>query len=420
MSTPPHPIWRNSYRALSPILYRLVKLIAVLDSKLEKTILLRSAENWQNLPTNQYVFHCASVGEFEAARPIIEALMQHGYTPIVAMGSPSLESRRNSYPNTGLFWCWSPLDIPKSVSAFLKMVQPKAIIITKHDIWPELVWQSYEKNIPVLLQSANFRPDSKRNLAIIHSFQKSLFGALVGVGAISEEDAERFRVLLKNRTIVKVTGDTRYDRVLQNANQPDKRPEKLIEWIKKKPTIILGSSWKADEEWLINGLKSIIGKLDFHLIIVPHETDEEIIRASVQRLEMNGYLVKRYTEGIDEIHRYNALVVDVQGLLATLYRDTKIAWIGGGFGQGVHSVLEPAVFGVPVFFGPNHLMSREARLLVERKGGFVVSENTNWKENLYLLLTHQEFYEETSNQCKKIVLQSAGATQKVLDWIYSL
>ncbi|MCX7835989.1 MAG: hypothetical protein N2450_07990 [bacterium] len=418
MSTPPHPIWRKSYRWCSPFFLKLAKILAFWDEKFEKTLQLRSAETWDHLPTNQFVFHCASVGEFEAARPIIEELVRANNTPIVAMGSPSLESRRSAFANAGFFWCWSPLDIPSQVETFLKKVQPKAIVITKHDIWPELVWRSRELQIPVLLQSANFRPDSKRNVALIRSFQRSLLGALQGIGAISDEDANRFRDLLHQRTEIKVTGDTRYDRVLQIASQVDKRPIKVVQWIRSKPTIILGSSWEMDEELLFEALQSIT--TDYHLIVVPHETYAESIRATLNRLSKYNYLVKKYTEGMEDIDHYQVLLIDVQGILATMYRDTKIAWVGGGFGQGVHSVLEPAAFGVPVFFGPNHLMSREARLLIQWGAGFVVSDQTNWKETLIRLFNDEQAYQTASNQCLQFVQQSAGATNKVLEWIQSL
>lgn len=419
MSTPPHPIWRNTYRWLSPVLHKLVKLISPLAPKFEKTIYLRSAETWENIPVNQYVFHCASVGEFEAARPIIEVLVQRGFSPIVAMGSPSLESRKLSYSNAGFYWCWSPLDTHSNVSNFLSKVQPKAIIITKHDIWPELVWQSRERTIPVLLQSANFRPDSSRNKAIIRSFQRSLFGALTGIGAISQEDALRFTKLIGHRTQIRVTGDTRFDRVLQNAKQPDKRPPTLSNWIQKKTTVILGSSWKPDEEKLI----SVISEQDldtYHFIIVPHETDAEPIRATYERFSSAGFRVKKYSEGLTDLDKFNTLLVDVQGLLATMYRDTKIAWVGGGFGQGVHSVLEPAAFGVPVLFGPNYLMSREARLLIDCQGGFVVNDSGNWQELLKRLLSDDEFHKSASEKCLHLVNESAGAMLNVLEWLESL
>ena len=330
----PHPIWRLFWRLGSPIAYAIAKMIAPFSPKLDEAITGRMTETWEGIPKHAVVFHCASVGEYEAARPVMEAMMAQGKQVVLTIGSPSLYRRRSNAASAGYPWFWAPVDLHSSVKQFLNAAEPSAVIITKHDIWPEFVWQCRERGIPTLLQSGNFRPDSMRTLAIVRSFQRSLLGSLNGIGAISSDDADRFKQLAGDRTLIRVTGDTRYDRVLTAAHRPDPRDPLLKKWQSEKPVVVLGSSWKPDEELLLPALAAIRSEgVEFRIIVVPHESDEEHIASTESRLIEYGFTPVRFSQGLTELANRDSLLVDVQGVLAQIYRGAAIAWVGGGFAR---------------------------------------------------------------------------------------
>ncbi len=418
----PHPAWRSLWRILGPILFGAAKFGSHFDRKLEEAISGRRNETWKDIPQNGIVFHCASVGEFEAARPVMERMQELGFPVILTVGSPSLYRRRSNTGNTRFPWYWAPIDLHKDVKRFYDAAKPLAVVITKHDIWPEFVWQARDRKIPVILQSGNFRTDSRRNIAIARSFQRSLLGSLSGIGAIAKEDAARFRILIGHRTEIRITGDTRYDRVRAAAAKADARDPSLRKWCEVAPTIVLGSGWTPDETLLCSALETYReAKIPFRLIAVPHESDEEHILGAEQRLQNSGFNVVRYSNGLSQLNDADALLVDVQGVLSSIYRGAAIAWVGGGFGAGVHSVLEPAVFGVPLLYGPNITMSREARLFADCGGGIVVDRDASeWKEMLKQWLIDPESRKRAADASLKIIAEEAGATERVVQWIEAL
>ncbi len=418
----PHPAWRALWRFSGPVVYALAKLGATFDTKLDLAITGRINEKWSDIPQNAIVFHCASVGEFEAARPVIERMQERGHKVVVTVGSPSLYNRKTTATNKRFPWYWAPIDLHREVKRFLDSAKPRAIVITKHDIWPEIVWQARERGVPTLLQSGNYRTDSKRNLVFARSFQRSLLGALSGIGAIAKEDAERFVQLIGKRTEIRVTGDTRYDRVLTAAARPDPRDPALIKWCEELPTIVLGSGWEPDELLLFEALQEFReAGMQFRLIAVPHESDEEHLNGAEYRLTNCGFHPVRYSNGLSKLEKADSLLVDVQGVLASLYRGATVAWVGGGFGAGVHSVLEPAVFGTPLLYGPNITMSREARLFAENGGGVVVDrEDSGWRDKLRFWLIDPIARNDSAAASKRIISEEAGATDRVCSWIEAL
>lgn len=417
----PHPLWRTLWRLGSPFAYYLARIVAPFDAKFESAVLGRSRERWEHIPKHGIIFHCASVGEFEAARPVIEQVLQKRHNPILTISSPSLYQRRTNTGRLDYPWYWAPLDTPRFVRAFLDAAQPSAIVITKHDIWPELVWQARERGIPTILQSANFRTDSKRNWRIVRSFQRSLLGSLSGIGAISQEDGERFSALIQQRTEIRITGDTRYDRVRTAAKKPDSRDPALIAWMKAKPVIVMGSSWRPDEELLLPVLQRFRQEgIDFRLVVVPHESDEEHCADAEQRMIAAGFSPVRYSTSLSQLSNADSLLVNVQGVLSTLYRGASIASVGGGFGVGVHSVLEPAVFGIPLLYGPNISMSREARLFAERGGGVVLNEQSDWEQTLRTWLLDEDVRRHYGGICLELIEEEAGATKRVTEWVGEL
>lgn len=348
-------------------------------------------------------FHAASLGEFEQGRPIIEGLKKEDPTIkiLLTFFSPSGYEIRKNYDGADVI-CYLPLDTKCNTRRFFQSVKISKAIFIKYEFWPNYLTSLRKNSIPVYAISAIFRPE-QAFFKWYGGWYKSL---LKSFRQIFVQDLNS-KLLLEKSGIghVTVAGDTRFDRVTDLAKQAKHIP--IIERFIKDSTkvIIAGSSWPKDEELLIRYLKS---HTDIKLILVPHEIHETHI-AGILKLTGDNHV--RYTQAEEkEFSTERCLIVDTIGLLSSIYRYGQVAYIGGGFGAGIHNTLEAAVWNIPVVFGPNYQRFKEARELISEGGGYDVDSYEELEQTLDQLLDNNV----SGKIAGDYVSQHAGATNIII------
>ena len=321
-------------------------------------------------------FHFTSVGEFEQAKPLIEAI--YAETRIVlTFFSPSVAPNAQSYPYADAA-VYLPLDTPRNAERLIRLIEPSLIVFSKFDIWPNLVWKAAKHEIPIIVVAGTLHAASKRLSGFAKPFFRSVHRHIRVHCAISEADAARFQELCSSEHEIVVTGDTRYEQVYRRAASVEPDTEFFPgQGSLKRPILIAGSTYAEDERVLLPAyqlLRENRPENHPHLILVPHEPTPERIK------EIRGHLVRErlahlcFSELTSEVDlsAVDVLIVDSVGLLAKLYALADIAFVGGSFRGSVHNVMEPAALAKPVIFGPTIQNAHEASLLVDRGGAKLV------------------------------------------------
>lgn len=352
---------------------------------------------------NYIWFHAASLGEFEQGRPVIEKLKQElpEVKIVLTFFSPSGYEVRKNYAGADVI-SYLPLDTYFNAKRFIELVNPSKAIFIKYEFWPNYLTILKDHNIPFYSISAIFRP-TQIFFKCYGSWYRNLlrsFSHIFVQDNASNELLTSFQIDSSS-----VAGDTRFDRVVDLAQNASQIP--LIELFVKgaNKVIVAGSSWPKDEELLVRFQKE---NSDFKLILVPHEIHESHIASIEKMLEVSSI---RYTRADDSsILNVECLIVDTIGLLSSIYRYADVAYIGGGFGVGIHNTLEAAVWKVPVVFGPNFLKFREAKELIEANGAKSIS---NFEELESVINSYSQSKNAGTN-AGEYVLNNVGATTLIL------
>ena len=321
-------------------------------------------------------FHFTSVGEFEQAKPLIEAI--YAETRIVlTFFSPSVAPNAESYSYADAA-VYLPLDTSRNAARLIRLIEPSLIVFSKFDIWPNLVWKAAKHSIPIIVVAGTLHAASKRLSRFAKPFFRSVHRHINVHCAISEADAARFQELCSPAHQVVVTGDTRYEQVYRRATSVEPNTEFIPgQATLHRPILIAGSTYAEDEKVLLPAyqlLRENTPENFPHLILVPHEpTPERIkeIREHLDREKLAYLCFSELTTAMD-LSAMDVLIVDKVGFLAKLYGLADIAFVGGSFRGSVHNVMEPAALAKPVIFGPTIQNAYEASLLVDRGGAKLV------------------------------------------------
>lgn len=393
-------------------LYKLGANIASLFNKKVKTMLKGQQVCFDVLRTKidsdrSYVwFHAASLGEFEQGRPLMERIRREypSYGILLTFFSPSGYEVRKNYEGADVI-CYLPFDTPKNVCRLLDLVHPCMAFFIKYEFWKNYLDELHSRNIPVYSVSSIFRADQVFFKPYGKGYAKVLrnFNHLFVQNDVSKD-------LLNGLGILNVTvaGDTRFDRVLQIREQAKELP--LVEAFKQnKLTFVAGSSWQPDEELFIDYFNR---HPEVKLIIAPHVIGEDHLQYIIGKVK--GKVV-RYTQAtVENVAEARCLIIDCFGLLSSIYKYGEIAYIGGGFGSGIHNTVEAAVYGVPVIFGPNYQRFMEAKDLIACGGGFSINDVNDLAALLDKLLSDKTFLQESGNNAGTYVHSRAGATDIIL------
>ncbi|ADQ80728.1 Three-deoxy-D-manno-octulosonic-acid transferase domain-containing protein [Paludibacter propionicigenes WB4] len=355
-------------------------------------------------PNARYVwFHAASLGEFEQGRPVMEQLKRDKPETkiLLTFFSPSGYEVRKNYAVADIV-SYLPLDVPGNAWRFVNLVKPSKAIFVKYEFWPNYLLALQAENIPVISISAIFRPEQ----VFFKNYGKWYKKLLLTFQHIFVQD-KFSKELLQAHGInnVAVAGDTRFDRVYDLYRQAKQLP--LIEEFVKgaEKVIIAGSTWPKDEELLVQYLRL---HPDVKLIIAPHEVHASHI-TEISKL-LDGKFVRYSDANADNVKATNCLVIDIIGILSSVYRYGHVAYIGGGFGVGIHNTLEAAVYGIPVVFGTNYQKFREARELIAIGGAFSISNYVTLEAQFDLLLKDSS----AGKIAGEYVKSNTGATEMIL------
>ena len=361
-------------------------------------------------PSAQYIwFHAASLGEFEQGRPLMEQLRRDHpeYKILLTFFSPSGYEVRKDYKGADII-CYMPLDTITNARRFLRTIRPVMAFFIKYEFWYNYLHILKHRNVPVYSVSSIFRPDQ-----VFFKWYGRQYGHVLHCFTHFFVQNEVSRELLAKIGItnVTITGDTRFDRVLQIKEQSKQLPI-VEEFTKGHRVFVAGSSWPPDEDIFIRYFNE---HPEWKLIIAPHVIAEDHLQQIEQKLD--GWNVKRYTKYSHPSQGGagggSALIIDCFGLLSSIYHYGDVAYVGGGFGVGIHNVVEAAVWSVPVIFGPNNQKFQEAQDL-KKSGGFEISCYEDFEQLMNRFAADPQYLEEQGRQAGEYVKSLAGATNKVL------
>lgn len=372
-------------------------------------------------PNAKYIwFHAASLGEFEQGRPLMERIRKDypQYKILLTFYSPSGYEVRKNYEGADII-CYMPVDTRLNAIRFLRLVRPVMAFFIKYEFWSNFLHILKHRNIPTYSVSSIFREDQ----VFFKWYGRSYAGVLKCFTRFFVQNEESKRLLDGiGITAVDVVGDTRFDRVLQIKEAAKQLPicEAFRTGVVSSQSadvphhdfkvFVAGSSWPPDENIFIPFFNE---HKDWRLLIAPHVIAEEHLKLILSLIK--GKKVVRYTQTTpEEAAEADVLIIDCFGLLSSMYNYGDVAYIGGGFGVGIHNTLEAAVWNMPVIFGPNNKKFQEAQGLLKSDGGFEINTNEDFSGLMSSLMNDEAFLKQAGDKAGAFVAHLAGATDKVL------
>lgn len=394
----------------------LLPVIALFDKKISKFykgrkhLFLRLSK--EILPADRvFWMHCASLGEFEQGRPLLDRLKRTypNKKLVLSFFSPSGYEVRKDYHGVDLV-VYMPLDTPKNARKFINIVKPELAIFVKYEFWPNFLKELKSSNIPSILISGIFRKNqhffrkyNKRSVKMLQTFSHFF---------VQNDDSKK---LLKEIgfTNVSISGDTRFDRVQDVVFQRQKLAF-IKEFTQNAYTLVAGSTWPKDETLLVNYINEKAQDKE-KFIIVPHEIDEQKIQGlqnSIKKTSIRWTKIK----GVSP-NDFQVLIIDAIGILTSVYAYADVAYVGGGFGMGIHNVLEPATYSIPILIGPNYQKFQEALDLVEMHACFEVNDQKTLNQHLIRLLKESTYRKEAGIKAGNYVQKHIGASDEIMAYI---
>jgi len=403
------------YNILIHFYHFLIRVFSLFDEKAKKWVrgrkdIFLTLEHEIDSDERIAWFHCASLGEFEQGRPVIESFKKAypRFSVLLTFFSPSgYEVRKNYEGADHIFYL--PIDTTANAKRFLDIVDPEIAFFIKYEYWFNYIRQLRKRQIPIVGVSSIFRP-GQRFFSWYGGWQRKMLRSFTHF-FVQNENTEK---LLKSIGIKQVTisGDTRFDRVFEISKKT--RPFPVVKKFKGSAKVfIAGSTWPPDEDILLGLIRENRKGLKF--IIAPHEVHPERIESLMKKLPEDSLRFSQLNEKNCEAP--SVLVIDNIGILSHLYQYGDLAHIGGGFGVGIHNILEAATFGLPVTFGPNYKKFQEARELIDREGAFEVKRIGDFLKVSDRLLSEHELLTRTSMICSNYVEEQCGATTLIIRFV---
>ena len=419
-------LWKVLYNIIVlPIGLLLLHVAAYFDGKARRAIVgrkhlferLRDDLSKTQPGRKRLWFHSSSMGEFEQAKPIITELkMRHPEIEIVvSFFSPSGYEHSRAYKFARVI-TYMPFDTRGNAERFVEILNPSAAIMVRYDLWPNHIWALKRASVPIFIANATLRQNTARRLPLINQFHCSMYDAIDYILTVSESDKKVFESFRLHHPEIEVMGDTRYDQVWQRSSDSKTRhvlPKVLVE---NRRIIVAGSSWEEDEEALLPAFHRLAEEdRDLLLVLVPHEPNLE----NVERIEsqLNGNASHIRFSSLNDYVDERVVIIDSVGILMALYQYAHVAYVGGSFRQGVHNVLEPAAYGIPIVIGPKYQNSQEAIELVRREAAFVGENPQQLYEHFHALLRTDTKREKSGSRALELVQHNIGATKRFLSYL---
>ena len=402
----------------------LVRLVAALGHRKARAMVRGQRDTWRILrekidPTARYVlFHAASLGEFEQGLPLIERIRreQPSRKILLTFFSPSGYEVRRDYKGADVV-CYLPFDSPTAARRFIKWARPEMAFFIKYEFWRNYIDVLSKKSIPVYSVSSIFRPGQIFFRWYGRKYARCL-RRITHFFVQNERSVELLRTIgvQDNVTIV---GDTRFDRVIDIRNNA--RPLPLVEQFTRAKedsnaapfVLVAGSSWQPDEDILLDYVNR---HPDLRLVIAPHVVNDAHIQEIEQKLTTPAL---RYSQAtLENVDDYRVLIIDGYGLLSSIYRYATVAYVGGGFGVGIHNVPEAAVYGIPVIIGPNHQRFAEAVALIANRGCKSIKNAEGFSAIMDDFLENPAHIAQAGSAAGDYIHQNAGATPVIYQHVF--
>jgi 3-deoxy-D-manno-octulosonic-acid transferase len=417
--------WRLFYSVLVlPVLWVVLHILAAFSSKIRRGIhgrtgLFQQLEEQISLlgPGKRVWFHASSLGEFEQAKPIIAQLKQRfpAVHIVTSFFSPSGYEHSRKYHQADAI-TYLPFDTAQNARQFIRLVRPAVAVMVRYDLWPNHIWTLHSEGIPIMIANATMRRHTSRRLPFARSFHHEVYNCLDNILAVSKSDVEAFRLYDLTHPQIDIVGDTRYDQVTSRSIEARSRhlfPQGVLE---QRKVLVAGSSWPEDEEVILPAFLQLRQSVpQALLVLVPHEPTVDRLEEIEQ--ELSGKVSFLRFSALNEYAGEHVIIVDSIGILLILYSYAHVAYVGGSFRQGVHNVLEAAVFGIPVIFGPRHRNSQEPLMLVNSGGGFVVNSPEELNRSLRHLFEDDAVRRDAGEKAARFVQMNVGATERFLQHI---
>ncbi len=362
-------------------------------------------------------FHASSLGEFEQAKPIIAAIKQrhHDVDIIATFFSPSGFENSKNYKSANII-SYIPFDSYGDVQRFITLTRPNTAVMVRYDIWPNMIYALKKKQIPTMIANATMKENSVRTIPFIRQFHRALYNNFTHILTVSKNDLLAFRQFGAHAPMMEAIGDTRFDQVMMRSNDAKNKMILSPSITDGKIIFIVGQSWSEDDDVII----PVLLKLQDHIpslltIIVPHEPTIDHLEELESKLTGEISFI-RFSE-LNNFTDQRVILIDSIGILVALYKYAHVVYIGGSFKQGIHNVLEPAVFGKPVIYGPKHTNSQEAVELAIRGGGFIITDQKSLYRTLRSLLDSPLKRERAGSISESFVTENCGATERFLQYI---
>ena len=421
-------IWIFLYNALViPVFYIGIQIAGLINSKIRTGIKGRKKLfegliiNAASLNKSKKLlwFHSSSLGEFEQAKPIIKELKEKfDLNILVTFFSPSGYENSKKYPYADLV-SYIPFDSASNARKLIHIIKPDLAVMMRYDIWPNHIWEMKKASVPCFLVDATMKHNTARKLPFIKNFHKHLYSDITKILTVSENDVNGFKFFECSDNQLKAVGDTRFDRVYQRSTSA--RDKKLIRdgILKGKKVFVAGSTWDQDEEVILPAFKKLAGyDNNVLLIIAPHEPT--LLHLEKIENEFSGDFDTIRFSFLNNYKNERVIIVDSIGILLTLYIYADLAFVGGSFKQNIHNVLEAAVYGVPVLFGPKIDNSQESQELSRRGGGIVIKNKLDAYRQLRTLFSNDELRKQKGKISYEYVQENLGASEKILSEIYKI
>ena len=403
-----------------PLLMVVTHVFSLFNAKVRRALypryrLLSVIKTWrrENPETKRTVLiHCASMGEFEHIKPLIHKLSQTYQARIIlSFFSPSGYENVKSFPGVDLI-LYSPFDFCFLWKKIYRLLRPVQVILSKHDVWPNQVWAAEKRSIPVYLVNASFHAGSSRARFPARFFLKYVYRSIKKIYTITADDERRFLQAFPE-SITGIAGDTKFDQV-QIRKQAARNKNLLArEWLEDSTILLFGSIWPEDTKHLLPGLKVVLQQEEkVKLILVPHQPELKYVLELTHAFK--PYQTALYSDH-DSLKKQRVLLVDAIGVLADLYKYAQIAYVGGSFRQGIHNVMEPAIYGIPVLYGPRHTNSAEAIRLLQAGGSTVIHNEAQAAGTMLHLIRKKDKREQMGRLAAAFALKNCGATDALIE-----
>uniref|UniRef100_Q3ARJ8 3-deoxy-D-manno-octulosonic acid transferase n=1 Tax=Chlorobium chlorochromatii (strain CaD3) TaxID=340177 RepID=Q3ARJ8_CHLCH len=359
--------------------------------------------------------HAASVGEFEQARPIIAALQARhpNLRLFISFLSPSGYNARKNFPNAAAVF-YLPLDTAANARKLVALLKPDALLLMRYDFWPNHLLAAKKYGTTLVLAAAVLQPQSAYFNPLLRRFYKKLFHLFNAIYTVAERDTQAFKEHFGYRNAI-TAGDPRFDQVVARSRNRAAVANLRAHYEGRK-VLVAGSVWEADEQLLIAAWQELNPRPS--LIVVPHQTEPEKIAHLCSLLDERNLSYARISTFPESFQpEQQILIIDQIGYLAELYSIASIAYVGGGFGVNVHNTLEPAVYAIPVLFGPNHHNSPEAAALLEAGGATVVQQQSELHAALQCLCSNESERQRQGSAAGTFVQARTGATAMVVEYL---